>query len=100
MSENQVHAENKWMEEQFREIKRKLDDSMELLTELDKKFAVLNSEVQTHFVSDKNSFAETKEALSEMGRRTEDLSRRVWYMLGAGVVTGAIIAFIAGAVLK
>lgn len=100
MNENQVHAENKWMEEQFKEIKRKLDDNTGLLIELDKKFAVLNSEVQAHFVSDKTSFAETKEALSDMERQSEELSERVWYMLGAGVVTGAIIAFIAGAVLK
>lgn len=89
--------------EQFELIKERLDvviDELKCLNrkvvDLDKRFAVLNSEVQNHFKMDEANFHELKESASKMKTAVGSLSGRVWWIIGVG----AALAFVGGLLLQ
>ena len=101
--ENAASAlENHWME-QFEVIKERLDvviDELKHLNrtviDLDKRFAVLNSEVQAHFIADEKNFTTLTESANKTKAAVGSLSGRVWWILGVG----AALAFVGGLLIK
>ena len=92
-----------WMEEEFQELNRKIDKSLELLNSLGTGLAVLNSEVKTHFESDAASFKDVKESFADAKSGLEQLRAKYdWLVLKVALIlgVGAGLAFVAGFIFK